>query len=68
MILAAGRNVGKHLAKSIVIIVKWNQARAMYNVQRRGFMRIIKCSELGQGSFFIITREKGAFSGLLRGC
>ena len=35
---------GKHFAQSIVIIGKWNQARAMYNVQRRGVMRIIKCS------------------------
>ena len=34
----------KRFAKSIVIIGKWSQARAMYNVQRRGVMRIIKCS------------------------
>ena len=33
----------KHFAKSFVIIRKWNEARAraMYNVQRCGVMRIM---------------------------
>ena len=41
----------KHFAKSNVIIGKWNQARAMYNVQRRGVMRIIKVLLTWSGIF-----------------